>query len=363
MLYKFLTDKRAEILALTRVKILTLADSRPTSKELERGLPEFYDHLIAVLKKESLGGGKVSPNSYAPSTAHHGKESLRLGYTVSQVVHGYGSICQAITETAEKMGEKITSGEFSTLNLNLDVAIAEAVSGYESLSLKSTKPDSAEGIASLVHELRNTLTSALIAHSMVKNGVVGTRGSTNELLERNLRRMWELLDRSFSEMRLKNNQKADRAPILVIEAVEEVEVTAREEARTRDLTLLVQVDQDLQVNADRNYLVSALSNLVQNAIKFSKKGGTVCVRSIEGEKNIVIEVEDQCGGLPNGKAEELFKPFTQKSENRTGLGLGLSISRRAVLLNEGTLAVRNMPGIGCAFFITFPKIKRHALVN
>ena len=143
--------------------------------------------------------------------------------------------------------------------------------------------------------------------------------------------------------------------MLLIEIIEAVEVTAREEARLRGITLLVQVDQSLEVLVDRDYLVSALSNLVQNAIKFSKKGSTVCVRSIVGGNDIIIEVEDQCGGLPRGKAEELFQPFTQKSEDRTGLGLGLSISRRAVTLNEGTLAVRNTPGVGCVFFITLPK--------
>jgi signal transduction histidine kinase len=69
----------------------------------------------------------------------------------------------------------------------------------------------------------------------------------------------------------------------------------------------------------------------------------------------MIEVKDECGGLPDGKAEELFRPFEQKSSDRTGLGLGLSISRRAVQANDGTLSVRNIAGVGCIFTIDFPR--------
>jgi signal transduction histidine kinase len=363
MLHEFLTDNREAILVLTKKKTEEISESRPSSKELEAGLPEFYSHLIRVLKEQSLGMPKGNIRSYAPSTNHHGKESLRLGYTLSQVVRGYGVICQAITETAQTMRAEITAGEFSTLNLSLDLAIAEAVTAYESQDSDPSTLDSSKKMGFLIHELRNALTSAMVAHSMVKRGVVGTGGSTNTLMERNLRRMRDLLDHSFSEIRLENQQGADRHPMLLIDAVEDVEITASEEARLKGQTLLVQVDQKIKINVDRNYLVSALSNLVQNAIKFSKRGGTICMRSLEGEKTIVLEVEDQCGGLPAGEAEKLFKPFTQKGENRSGLGLGLSISRRAIALNHGYLSARDIPGVGCVFFITIPKIGQTALTH
>jgi hypothetical protein len=118
----------------------------------------------------------------------------------------------------------------------------------------------------------------------------------------------------------------------------------------------VEVDRQLQAIGDYHYLISALSNLVQNAIKYSMKDGTIWVRSRDADKNVVLEVEDQCGGLPKGKAEELFQPFTQKNKDRTGLGLGLTISRQAVALNGGTLAVRDLPGKGCIFSMTLPKV-------
>ena len=70
---------------------------------------------------------------------------------------------------------------------------------------------------------------------------------------------------------------------------------------------------------------------------------------------ILIEVEDKCGGLPPGDMEAMFLPFTQNSTDRTGLGLGLSISRRSIEANKGTLSVRNIPGSGCIFTIDLPR--------
>ena len=362
MLHEFLTANRGAILALTRNKTEALSESKPTSRKLERGLPEFYDRLIHALKKNTDGQGRAKPERYAPSTTIHGEESLRLGYTVSQVVHGYGALCQAITETARKMTMTIAPEEFSTLNQSLDVAIAEAVTGFERPSGKAVERDSTKKIGFLVHELRNALGAAVLAHAMIKEGKLGVGGGTNAALDRNFERMRDLLDRSFFEIRLRHDPAADRHPMRLIEAVEEVEVTASQEARLKGLALSVRVDHQIQVDVDRNYLVSAVSNLVQNAIKFTKPGGSVWVRSVESEKSVALEVEDRCGGLPKGKAEELFQPFTQKSGDRTGLGLGLSISRRAVALNEGALSVRDKPGIGCVFVLTLPKSRQPALI-
>jgi C4-dicarboxylate-specific signal transduction histidine kinase len=64
---------------------------------------------------------------------------------------------------------------------------------------------------------------------------------------------------------------------------------------------------------------------------------------------VLISVEDECGGLPDGTAESIFRPFVQRGAVRTGLGLGLFISRRGVEANGGELNVRNLPGRGCVF--------------
>ena len=79
------------------------------------------------------------------------------------------------------------------------------------------------------------------------------------------------------------------------------------------------------------------------------------MRGIKSGGRILIEVEDECGGLPDEDTEELFTPFTQKGKDKTGMGLGLSLSRRVIELNKGKLTARNIPGKGCIFTIDLPK--------
>ena len=361
MLHKFLIANREKILALAVEKTASISENRPTSPQSKRGMPQLYNHLVLELKREYQGYPKRSAKNYGPNTAGlHGKELSRLGYTVSQVVHGYGVLCQAVTEYAVSTKATITSAEFSTLNLFLDVAIADAVAGYtahESIS----SDDSAKRIGILVHELRNSMTAAIIAHSMVKDGVVGTGGSTSALLGKNLDRMRIILDRSFTEVRMQNDKMVDKRPLLLLQIVGEVEATASVEARLRGQTITVDVNPRAQIYGDPHYLISALSNIVQNAIKYSRQGGTIRLRSRDTDKKITLEVEDQCGGLPKGKAEMLFQPFTQKNSDRSGLGLGLTISRQAVARIGGTLLARDLPKKGCIFTITLPKEKRPRL--
>ena len=361
MLYKFLVVNRRKILALAEKNSACSSEHMPTSAASERGLTKFYEYLIGELKRESRGLPKrsVRRRGTVATALLHGKELSRLGYTVSQVVLEYGALCQAITEMAEEANLPIGTRQFGVLNLSLDVAIADAVTGFSSQA-SVAEIDSTKRMGFLVHELRNALAAAIMAHSMVNKGVVGIGGSTGALLGRNLNRMRDILDQSFSEVRMQNDKVVHSQPVRLIEIVEEVEVTASEEARLRGLTFKVAVDPRLQVEGDRHYLISALSNLVQNAIKYSKRGGLVCVRSRETRTGIVLDVADRCGGLPKGKAEKLFRPFTQKSLDRTGLGLGLTISRQAVALNGGVLSVRDLPGRGCVFSITLPKRRNAA---
>ena len=99
------------------------------------------------------------------------------------------------------------------------------------------------------------------------------------------------------------------------------------------------------VDADRQMLHSAVANLLQNAFKFSRPEGHIALSARRGSADrVIIDVEDECGGLAPGATEKLFQPFEQASNDRTGLGLGLSISRRSVEANGGTLAVRSLPG-------------------
>jgi signal transduction histidine kinase len=166
--------------------------------------------------------------------------------------------------------------------------------------------------------------------------------------------MKAMLDRADTEVRFHKEPHARRRLLHLAQTLRETVAAAAAEARLKDVRLSVRVEPRLAVNADPEYLASALANLLGNAIKFTPAGGTVRVRGLEKDQRAVLEVEDECGGLPPGKISELFEPFTQKGADRSGLGLGLAIARRAVALNDGALGARDIPGKGCVFTITLP---------
>ena len=111
----------------------------------------------------------------------------------------------------------------------------------------------------------------------------------------------------------------------------------------------------LVVQADRHILASAVSNLLQNAFKFTHHGTQVMLRVHASKGWVLIQVQDECGGLAEGVERQVFRPFEQRSADRSGLGLGLSLSRHGVESLGGSLSVRNLPGQGCVFTIELPK--------
>ncbi len=353
MLHDFLQSYKKEILELTSQKTLVLAGDLRNSKKLKVGLPIFYDQLIFVLKQKLEF---IPPEELLLAASNHGQEFLRLGYSLSHVVHAYGAMCQAITELATIKNADITPSEFNTFNACLDVAIASAVSQYQFLSVEASEAREVQHLGFLAHELRNALSSATIAQEMIKAGFVGTGGSTAALLESNLARMRHLIDRSLSEVRMRADADVFVEKFRLSDLFDQIIITAKVDSKKRNQTLLTDIDLNMELSADRQFILSAIANLVQNAIKYSKLGAKIILRARELEDRILIEVEDQCGGIDPNVVDELFEPFNQGQSNKVGLGLGLSIAQRAIQLNQGTIKINNKPGVGCIFCINVPRI-------
>ena len=100
-----------------------------------------------------------------------------------------------------------------------------------------------------------------------------------------------------------------------------------------------------------------MTNLLNNAFKFTPIGGRVVLRARANEgKRLLIEVEDECGGIPASVGDP-FQPFGERrGGDRTGLGLGLSIARKAVRAHGGDIQIHNIPGKGCVFTIDVPLV-------
>jgi hypothetical protein len=141
----------------------------------------------------------------------------------------------------------------------------------------------------------------------------------------------------------------------------EVEAAARLEAQARGIRLVVApVPEGVVIEADRHDLSAAVRNLVQNAVKFTRPGSAVALRVEPGDERVRIEVQDECGGLGCVDRDDLFVAFEQRGTDRSGLGLGLAFSRKAVEAGGGTITVRNLPGHGCVFAVDLPRAHREA---
>ena len=179
-------------------------------------------------------------------------------------------------------------------------------------------------------------------------------GSTGQVLDRSLLGLRALVDRSLSEVRL--DAGIDRLELIAVAAlVDEIEIGASLQAQGRSITLVVSsVDRTVTIEGDRQIIAAAISNLLQNAFKFTHRLGTVSLTVRATADRVLFEIEDECGGLPPGKSEDLFESFAQQAHDRSGLGLGLSICRRAAQVCAGEVYVRDLPGKGCIFVIELP---------
>jgi signal transduction histidine kinase len=375
VLHQFLTTNRAELTERCRLKVAQRLAPKGAGKELAHGIPRFLDQLIKTLELEQTsepmlsrrvsgpsGGGAVL-SEIAATAALHGRELSEQGFTVDQVVHDYGDLCQAIADLAFERGVPIEVDEFRTLNRCLDNGIADAVTEYafqrnslvESNSVKALN----ERLGFLAHELRNLLHTATLAVMAIKAGNVGATGATGALLDRSLIGMRNLIDRSLADVRITAGMPPQARLISLADFVADVKISASLEAHARQCGFTVgAVDAELALDVDREMLFSAVGNLLQNAFKFTQRHTEVSLNAYAAADRIRIDVEDQCGGLPQGAVEDVFQPFKQSGEDRSGLGLGLAICRRSVEANNGVLSVRDVAGSGCVFTIELP---RHVL--
>ena len=351
MMHDFLTAHRDEIIMLTRAKLAQAGVPRPTAAEREDGIPLFLQQLIETLQSPS----ESMTNEMVETATMHGGNLLRMGVTVGQVVHDYGGLCQAITELAVSLGSPLSTGEFRTLNRCLDDAIADAVTEYTRQREQSVSAQAVERLGFFAHELRNALHTAQLAFATIKAGSVGTNGGTSALIDRSFRRMRDLVDRSLIDVRLESGLLR-REPVLVAGLIEEVSIVAAIEAKHRGVHLSVgPVEYGVSIDADAPILGAALANLLQNALKFTRPHSHVSLQTHTTADRVRIEIADECGGLPPGKSEDLFRTFEQRGVDRSGLGLGLAISRQCVEGNGGEIQVRNIPDRGCIFAVDLPR--------
>ncbi|MEO8680794.1 MAG: HAMP domain-containing sensor histidine kinase [Vicinamibacterales bacterium] len=353
MLHEFLVSYRDAIITRTQKKLTDRPWPLASTSELEHGVPLFLTQLVEILRSEAADQPIVM-TSIGHTASRHGAELIAMGFNISQVVHDYGDLCQAVTELAVELEIPITTEEFHTLNRCLDTAIAEAVTEHARITAQGRTSDEAERTGELAHDIRDYLSTAVFAYSALRRGAVAINGSTGAVLGRSLMSLQALVDSSLASIRLASAPQR-RQPVTVDALLSDVALSAALQAEFRRVQFVLEpVDPALAVHADPQLLASAVMNLLNNAFKFTRPGGRVMLRALRHEQLVRIEVADECGGLPDSNGD-LFQPFgDRRGHDRSGLGLGLSIARKAVRAHGGDIQVRNIPGYGCVFVADLP---------
>lgn len=370
MMSDFLAHNRAELVDRCKAKVALRPTREATPQQLKNGIPIFLDQLERTLRAEeggeavesvrisgSAGGDAGAVSEMGVSAVAHGRELLELGYTIDQVVHDYGDLCQAITDLAVERDAPFGVQEFRTLNRCLDNAIAGAVTEFSALRDASNAQRQSdafnERMGSLVHELRNALSTASLAVAALEQSQLPVSGATGGVLKRSHQSMKRLISAAINEVR--QGSMIPTRNFMLSDFIAEAADTARLYAEEKGATFTVEaVDATIEMTGNRALLLDALGNLLQNAFKFTRPGTLVTLSTHAAEHEVDIDVADHCGGLPPGASDILFTPFAQRGADRSGLGLGLSIARRSTEEDGGRLGVRDIPGVGCVFTIRLP---------
>jgi signal transduction histidine kinase len=170
--------------------------------------------------------------------------------------------------------------------------------------------------------------------------------------------MRDLIAHSVDEVRL-TKCGTSGARISMPGFIQEVSAAAALAVPARGVTLMVRpVEADTAIDGDRQVLAAVVANLLQNAFKFTRPHTQVMLRVGASADRVLIEIEDECGGLPGATGTEMAPSFEQRGVDRRGLGIGLAFSRWGVEANGGRLYARNLPGKGCVFTIDLPRAAR-----
>jgi signal transduction histidine kinase len=164
----------------------------------------------------------------------------------------------------------------------------------------------------------------------------------------------DLVDSTLSDLRLASN-RLHLERVSVTPFLNEIAVAAGLHAGALGVQFSVQPgDPGWAVTVDRQLLAAAVTNLLSNAFKYTRPGGHVQLRArTNDDRHLLVEVEDECGGILDSEGDPLewFGDGVRRGRDRTGLGRGLSIARKAVRAHGGDIHIRNVPDTGCIFII------------
>jgi signal transduction histidine kinase len=213
------------------------------------------------------------------------------------------------------------------------------------------------------HEFRSPLTRLTLALEIARRSDGQVAKNALDRIELEAERLNVLIGKLLMLARFESGaEEMDRAPVSMVELIEEVVTDADFEARGRNCTVRAVSNGNCTVLASRELLRSAIENVVRNAVRHTAESTEVVVTlrcsDIDNAQRAQIEVRDNGPGVPEASLTNLFYPFYRVGDDRDrkqgGTGLGLAITERTARLHGGEVRAANAPGGGLIVTIDLP---------
>lgn len=318
---------------------------------------DVIPQLQSFLAKEKDGLERIGVKLYVPIMTSQGQLS-------------------GILVLGKKLSEQDYSGDEKRLLTLLCIQMALALENARLYELEKTArkelekqdEEKTEFLHSVAHELKTPLT-AIISSSEILSEESSIDPSLRERLTNNVirsalamnRRVEEILN--LAQMQI-GELKIKPERLEIGHAITEAAFQLRPLLKKKEQTLTLEIPDSLpEVNADRDRLEQVLFNIISNASKFSPYGSEIFIRAMVKDRRIIVEVEDSSPAISEEEKGKLFNSYyrgedADGKEHSAGLGLGLSISKKLLELQQGEIWVESKPMQGNTFAFSLPVLER-----
>lgn len=214
-------------------------------------------------------------------------------------------------------------------------------------------------VANISHELRTPIGAvSLMAENLILEAEGTSVARMAGVILNEVTRLNSTIGDLLELARIEFDGLANRQPVEVLQVIEEAVARLKSAALAKSVMISIQDFLDVRVMGDRAQLVSAVGNLIDNAVKFSSQGGIVTISSSVDGARVSVSVSDFGPGIPAEHQGRIFERFYRVDDARSrstgGTGLGLAIVRHIALLHGGEVSVTSEVDRGSTFTLTVP---------